>query len=198
MTKNDLIKFESRVATLFNKGKLKELIHLSGGNETQLIQIFKKVKKEDWIISTHRNHYHYLLKGGSEKKLLKMIQNGRSMHICDKKLNFLATSIVGGGCSIAVGIAWALKEKQSTNRVWCFIGDAGEGEGSFYEAVRYVDGWKLPCIFVIEDNNLSVDTPKSERYGCSVMKWPDCVIRYNYVRKYPHVNTGKWSAHICK
>jgi len=185
-----LISFEDRVAGLFNNGKLKELVHLSGGNEKQLINIFKRVKKGDWIISTHRNHYHYLLTGGNEQKLLKMLKEGRSLHICDRKLNFFSTSIVGGGCSIAVGIAWALKEKKIKNRVWCFVGDAGEGEGSFYEAVRYVDGWKLPCIFVIEDNDLSVDTPKSERYGFSVMNWPNCVIRYNYKRRYPHVNTG--------
>ena len=94
--------------------------------------------------------------------------------------------------AIAAGVALALKKKGSKNKVWCFIGDGAEDEGHFYEAARYVDGWDLPCTFIIEDNNRSVDTPKKERYGKNEPIWPKSVRRYSYTSLYPHVGTDKW------
>ena len=114
------------------------------------------------------------------------------MHVFDKKLNFFTSAIVAGTPAIATGLALALKKKGSENKVWCFIGDGAEESGHFYEAARYVDGWDLPCIFVIEDNNRSVETPKSERYNKSEISWPSCVRRYCYTPTYPHVATNKW------
>jgi TPP-dependent pyruvate/acetoin dehydrogenase alpha subunit len=114
------------------------------------------------------------------------------MHLFDKNINFMTSSIVAGMPSIATGIAKALYERKKTNKVWCFVGDGAEEEGHFYEAVRYVDSWNLPCKFIIEDNDRSVATPKSERYGKSKINWPNCVERYNYVATYPHVGTGKF------
>jgi len=121
-----------------------------------------------------------------------MILEGRSMHIIDKSLNFISTAIVSGGATIATGIALALKRKKSNKHVWCFVGDAAEDEGHFYEAVRYVDGYDLPCTFIIEDNNRSVETPKIERYGSSEIQWPSCVRRYNYEPTTPHAGTGEF------
>jgi pyruvate dehydrogenase E1 component alpha subunit len=191
MTKEELIAFEDSIVKLFHEGKLPYPIHFSGGNEDQLIEIFKKIRPEDWCFSTWRSHYHALLKGISPDRLRDMILAGRSMHIMDLQCRFAASSIVAGCCSIAAGAAMAIKRAGEKRRVWCFVGDAAEETGAFYEAVRIVDGRDLPCTFVIEDNNLSVDTPKKERYGNNVMHWPPCVARYTYVRKYPHVQTGK-------
>ncbi len=191
ITKEELIAFEERIKTLWNQAKIPFYIHLSGGNENHLIDLFREIKPEDYKISFHRSHYHYLLSGGSPEKLEKMILEGKSMHIIDKKLNFISTAIVSGGSGIATGIALALKRKKSDRHVWCFVGDAAEDEGHFYESVRYVDGRKLPCTFIIEDNNRSVETPKIERYGNSEIQWPPCVRRYNYVATHPHAGTGK-------
>jgi|TARA_Y100000310_G_scaffold316251_1_gene367727 pyruvate dehydrogenase E1 component alpha subunit len=196
-TKKRLIDFEEKIKERWNNAEIPYYIHLSGGNEEQLIELFKEINPQDYKISTHRSHYHYLLSGGSEEKLEKMILDGRSMHIMDKDLNFISTAIVSGGPAMATGIALGLK-KQGENRgpgnrkVWCFLGDAAEDEGHFYEAVRYVDGHNLPCTFVIEDNNRSVETPKIERYGTSEIQWPSCVRRYNYVPTTPHAGTGKF------
>ena len=187
MNKQELIAFEEKIADLFEAGKIHSPIHLSGGNEDQLIEIFKEINKGDYIFSTHRSHYHYLLAGGSPEKLEKMILEGNSMTIFDKEINFLTSAIVAGCPTIAAGTAYALKRKGSKNKIWCFVGDGAEDEGHFYEAVRYVDGHDLPCTFVIEDNNRSVETPKSERYGKSEMIWPKCVRRYDYIATYPHV-----------
>ena len=188
----ELMSFEADIAKLWDEAKLPFPIHLSGGNERQLFEIFREIKRDDYVLSTHRGHYHYLLAGGSPEKLEKFILRGDSMHVIDRGVNFMTSSIVAGMPAIAVGIAKALQEKKKTNRVWCFIGDGAEDEGHFYEAVRYVDGWSLPCTFVIEDNDRSVETPKSERYNKSEMNWPSCVRRYKYTPTYPHVGTGKW------
>ncbi|MGV8151741.1 MAG: thiamine pyrophosphate-dependent enzyme [Candidatus Nanoarchaeia archaeon] len=192
ITKQELIEFEKRIAEKWNQAQIPYYIHLSGGNEEQLMDIFKGISPQDYKISTHRSHYHYLLSGGSQEKLEKMILEGRSMHIIDKDLNFISTAIVSGGPAIAAGIAYGLKLKKSKNKVWCFVGDAAEDEGHFYEAVRYVDGNELPCNFIIEDNDRSVETPKTERYGKSEFEWPSCVRRYKYTCTWPHAGTGKF------
>lgn len=190
MSRKKLIAFENKVARLFNSGKLKTIIHLSGGNEDDLIRIFSRVKKCDWKFSTWRSHYHYLLSGGSENKLLEMVKAGRSMHIYDKELNFFTSAIVGGILPIAVGVAASIKRRNGNEHVWCFCGDGAEDQGVFTESVRYVDGHNLPCTFIIEDNGLSVETQYKERWGNNIMKWPACVERYDYDRKWPHCQTG--------
>ena len=81
--------------------------------------------------------------------------NGRSMFIYDKEKKFFSSAIVGGIPGIAVGLAMALKRKGSNNKVWCFVGDGAEDTGHFAESVRYVDGWDLPCEFVVEDNDIN-------------------------------------------
>ena len=190
-TKEQLIAFEKRVIDLFEEGKLPFLIHFSGGNEDQLIELFKEINEGDYILSTHRSHYHYLLAGGNENDLEQKILNGESMHIFDKKLNFMTTSILAGGAAIAAGIALSLKMEQSPNKVYCFIGDGAEDEGHFYEAVQYVYGWDLPCKFIIEDNDRSVWSTKKERRGkLLVTQWPPCVYRYTYKIDKPHAGTG--------
>lgn len=191
MSKQDLIDFEKRIADRFDNGEMPYLVHLSGGNEDQLIYIFRDIKEGDYIFSTHRSHYHYLLCGGSPDDLENKILNGKSMFVFDRKLNFFSSSIVAATPSIAAGVAWALKRKGSQKKVWCFIGDGAEEEGHFYEAVSYVQGWNLPCTFIIEDNDRSVSSSKKERRGeAPDFSWPSCVRRYSYVPTYPHGGTG--------
>lgn len=190
MTKEDLIKVENRIIELYENGEITHMLHVCGGNEDQLISIFENIKKGDYIFSTHRTHYHYLLAGGDPDKLINKIIDGKSMYIFDKKLNFLSSSIVASTPCIAAGIALGLKMSESDKHVWCFIGDGAEDQGHFYEAVRYVEGFDLPCTFIIEDNNRSVETPKECRYGNSEMKWNEkYVIRYKYTPIYPHTGT---------
>jgi pyruvate dehydrogenase E1 component alpha subunit len=188
----ELVQFEDSIVELWEAAKIPFPVHFSGGNEKHLIEIFKSVNSEDYVLSTHRGHYHYLLAGGKPEKLMEMIMRGDSMHLFDKSINFMTSSIVAGMPAIAAGIAKAIKDKGKANKVWCFIGDGAEEEGHFYEAVRYVDGRGMPCNFVIEDNDRSVETPKSERYGNSEISWPKCVKKYKYFPTYPHVGTGKF------
>jgi len=199
-TKERLIDFENDVIAVFEQGKAKCPIHLCGGNEDRLIAIFKHIDKKDYVFSTHRSHYHYLLKGGNEMSLIDEIKGlpsgickgkGRSMNVYAPNINFYTSAIVGGNTAIAVGVAIALKKKRSKQQVWCFIGDGAEDGGHFVEAARF--GWarKLPLTFIIEDNNRSTDSSKKDRWhNHPPINFPN-VIRYHYKRKYPHVGIGK-------
>lgn len=187
-TKEELIAFEDRIGDLYLDNKLPFLFHLSGGNEDELIKIFKDIKEGDYVISNHRSHYHALLHGIPPEVVEQRILDGRSMFIYDRERNFFCSAIIGGTPAIAAGIAWALKRKGSDKKVWCFIGDGTEDSGHTYEAVRYVDGFDLPCKFVIENNNRSVESTNEERWGKTAdYKWNSpSVIKYHYDITYPH------------
>jgi len=185
---DELIAFEDRIGALYLDNKLPFLFHLSGGNEKELISIFQNIKEGDYVISNHRSHYHALLHGIPPEVVEDRILNGRSMFIYDRERNFFCSAIIGGTPAIAAGIAWALKRKGSKQKVWCFVGDGTEDNGHLYEAIRYVDGWELPCTFVIENNNRSVEASNSERWGKSGdYEWNSpCVLKYKYEITYPH------------
>ncbi len=187
-TKKELIEFETHIGELYLDNKLPFLFHLSGGNEEHLIEIFKDIKEDDYVISNHRNHYHALLHGIPPEELEEKIKDGRSMFIYDRKKNFFLSAIIGGTPAIAAGIAWALKKKKSKQKVWCFVGDGTEDNGHLSEAVRYVDGFDLPCKFIIESNDRSCEATNSDRWGkTSNLKWESkSVIKYNYTCSYPH------------
>jgi len=187
MTRKKLINFEANIAGYFQAGKIHAPVHLAGGNETMLIKIFKKIKKDDYVFSTWRSSYHYLLHTGNSLKLMEDILAGRSMHIFDRQHNFFSSAIVAGCVSIAVGVAWALKQKKSKQRVHIFLGDGAFDSGFTSEAVRYAGGYDLPIVFYCEDNNRSVTTTKKQRWGkCKLAK----VVYYRYKAKYPHCGTG--------
>lgn len=191
---SDLVKFVDNVAELHDAGLLPFAIHLPGGNEEQLISIFKDIKESDYVLSTHRNWYHALLHGIPEDELLERIKSARSMFVFDRQRNFLVSAIIGGTPAIAVGIGLALKRKNSSQRVWCFVGDGIEDTGHFAEAVRYVDGFQLPVTFVIEDDGMAVEASKESRWGTSKdLVWPDCVRRYKYKKSRPHIRTGNFA-----
>jgi len=183
--KEGLIAFESKMAKLYEDGEIKAPIHLAGGNEDELINLFKHIKKGDWIFSTWRNHYHWLLSGRDPDELERQIVDGHSMHVFDDK--FFTSAIVGGIPSIAVGVAWALKKKRSKHQVFCFVGCMGSRCGITMESINYATGHDLPIMFVIEDNDLSVRTCTSESWGkCKMNR----TLSYKYKRKYPHAGTG--------
>jgi pyruvate dehydrogenase E1 component alpha subunit len=190
-TKEALIQFENDIAVLWEAGELPYLMHLSGGNEDWLIDFFKRnVEDNDWVFSTHRSHYHALLAGIDPWKLKVSIQKGDSMFIFDREHRFFTSAILAGTCAIAAGVAQAIKDEGSDEEVWCFVGDGAEEEGHFAEAVTMVQGFNLPCTFIIEDNDRASETTVVERSGGFRLHWPACVVRYNYVPTYPHAGNG--------
>ena len=104
---------------------------------------------------------------------------------------FYSSSIVGGSLPIALGVAQSIKLKKQTNKVWCFIGDMTFETGIFYESYKYAKNFDLPLQFVVEDNNLSTNTPVDETWGGKRDR-PSDVIYYQYKSDYPHHGTGIW------
>ncbi len=197
MTKQELITFEDSIKELWEAGKIHCPHHFCGGNEDQLIEYFKRVNPEDWIFSTWRNAYHWLLKTGDKEFLRRKIyEENNSMHIIDLSRKFISTAIVGGHCAPAVGTAYAIKMKDGKEHVHCFIGDGGCDSGWFFEALRYADGWDLPITFIIEDNDRSVCTPVKVRWGENDNQlyggFHPRIYYYKYIPTYPHVGTDKF------
>jgi TPP-dependent pyruvate/acetoin dehydrogenase alpha subunit len=193
MQKKNLIEFEEKIVKDYEKGKIKNPVHLSGtGNEEELIDLFKEITDQDWVLSTHRNHYHALLKIKDPEFVRKAIKKS-SMHINSTKHKFMTSSIVGGNLPIAVGIALALKLKGSKDKVWCFTGDMASQMGVFHECFKYAKGHKLPIKFIIENNELGVLTPTKEAWGTKAEYGSfDNIIEIKYRRFYPHHGIGKW------
>lgn len=193
-TPQELRDFVQEIAELHDLGQLPFAIHLPGGNEEKLIEIFEKIKPGDYVFSTHRNWYHALLHGLPKEEVKKKIMNARSMFMFDRSRNFFVSAIIGGTPAIAAGVALALKRKNSDSKVWCFVGDGIEDTGHFAEAVRYVNGFNLPCTFVIEDDGMAVEASKIERWGSDLdLIWPECVYRYHYSKTRPHIRTGNFA-----
>lgn len=195
LTKADLIAFETVVKAKFEAGEVHGPVHLSNGNEAQLIEIFRDVNPGDWVFSTWRSHYHALLKGIPMEWLLAEIIKGHSMHINSVEHRFMASSIVGGCLPIAVGVAAAVKRQGGYERVWCFVGDMAASCGMFHDCAQYAVGFDLPITFVIEDNGKSTNTPTAETWGSKdpvfYGRLATHVLRYKYESAFPHIGAGK-------
>ena len=187
----ELIQFENDIVQKWEDGKIRGPIHLSNGNEEQLIEVFKRISKNDWVFSTWRSHYHALLKGISPQWITDEILDGKSITLCKINEKFYSSAIVGGTLSIALGVAMGIKEKGSDEKVWCFIGDMSFESGIFYEVHKYARNFNLPIYFIVEDNDISTYTPTEATWN-KKREMPDDVIYYKYKSKFPHYGSGKW------
>ena len=192
-TLEQLVAFELEIADLFNAGKIRAPVHLSGGNEKQLIEIFKDIRPQDWVCSTWRNHYHGLLKGVPPDIMRGHILEGYSIALNYPDYRFYSSAIVGGMLPIAVGIAWAIKRADVDERVWMFVGDMASRSGIFHECYTYAQGHNLPVDFVVEENGLSVCTNTDEVWGGHWdWDWDSSRYhRYQYRLPFPHSGAGK-------
>ena len=190
-TEKHLKDFEVDIRDNWEAGNLRGPVHLSGGNEKELIEIFQYVHPDDWVFSTWRSHYHALLHGVFHKKLKQDILDGSSITLCSSDNNFVTSAIVGGILPIAAGVAQSLKNKNSDRKVWCFVGDMAFETGDFHLTYKYCKNFDLPIQFVVEDNEISTNTPTIETWK-KKSTIPDDVIYYKYERIYPHYGTGKW------
>ena len=195
MDKQKLIRFEEEIAELFNDGKIRSPVHLYHGNEDKIIEIFKNIKKDDWVFCSWRSHYQCLLKGVPKSDIKNEIVAGRSISLCFPSHNIYSSAIVGGSLPIAVGTAMSLKRKQSKNKVFCFMGEMTSETGIAHECIKYSRNFKLPIHFIIEDNAKSVCTDTRETWNQKKLSYEDInddyVTYYKYTSKYPHAGAGK-------
>ena len=203
VTKEELIKFETEIGDSFNKGKIKAPVHLYSGNEDLIMEVFNDIDiKNDWVCCTWRNHYQGLLKGIPKDVLKENIMKGKSMVMNIPEHKFICSSIVGGIPSIAGGIAFAIKQQNKPNRVWCWVGDMSSETGAFHEAYKYSLNHDLPITFIIEDNRKSVCTPTPKIWGREtpyylespytggVLKQKNLYYYQYQNNKYPHAGAG--------
>jgi TPP-dependent pyruvate/acetoin dehydrogenase alpha subunit len=195
MKKIDLINFEDSIAKLFNEAKIKAPIHLYSGNEKFLINFFKKVKKNDWVLCSWRSHYQCLLKGVPPKKIKNEIIDGKSISLCFLEYKVYSSAIVGGTLPIAVGLAMSLKRKKSKNKIYCFIGDMTSETGIAHECIKYSRNKNLPIHFIVEDNRKSVCTDTRKAWSKKKLIYENVsdkfVTYYKYKLKYPHAGAGQ-------
>lgn len=166
---NEIRKFEEKAWKLFEQNKLRGSVHLYIGEEAVAATAMSLLRDEDYITSTHRGHGHGIAKSGDLKRAMAELMGketgfckgrGGSMHIADlKKGNLGANAIVGGGIPIAVGGALAAKLKGTDQVSVTFFGDGASNQGTFHESLNLASVWKLPAIFICENNGFAISVP---------------------------------------
>lgn len=168
-TMNRIRYFELKAQSLFEQNKLRGSVHLYAGEEAIAATICSLLRDEDYITSTHRGHGHCIAKGARLDKAMAELMGkvtgyckGRSgsMHIADfTKGNLGANAIVGGGIPIATGAALAAKLRGSDQVAVSFFGDGASNQGTFHESLNLAAVWKLPVIYVCENNDYAISVP---------------------------------------
>lgn len=165
--------FEEEAGKLMESGKIPGALHLYVGEEAVAAGVMVHLRDTDQITSTHRGHGHLVAKGGDLKKMYAELfgratgyckGKGGSMHISDLDLGMLgANGIVGAGPPIAIGAAFSNKYRGTDDVTCCFFGDGASNEGTFHEAANMAALYKLPVIFVCENNGFGEFT-RQERH----------------------------------
>lgn len=164
---------EERIANEYPKGEIRCPTHLSIGQEfvPSILSLF--ISKNDYCVSTHRGHAHYIAKGGSLYKFIAEIYGketgcskgkGGSMHLIDKEAGFMGTSaIVGNSIPTGVGLALHIKLRKLKSLAIVYLGEGATEEGVFYESINFAALKNLPVLFICENNLYSVYSPLSVR-----------------------------------
>ncbi|WGV59463.1 thiamine pyrophosphate-dependent dehydrogenase E1 component subunit alpha [Brevibacillus brevis] len=183
----EIRKFEDKVHDLFGQGKIPGFVHLYAGEEAIAVGLCAHLDDSDTITSTHRGHGHCIAKGCDLNGMMAEIYGratglckgkGGSMHIADLDKGMLgANGIVGGGYPLACGAALTAKYKQTGAVSVCFFGDGANNQGTFHEGINLAAIWKLPAVFVAENNGYGEATPFSYASSCKTIA--DRAIAYN-------------------
>lgn len=174
--------FEEHVNQLYLSAKMPGLAHLYIGEEAVAVGVCEALRREDYITSTHRGHGHCLAKGASMDRMFAELLGkapgycrgrGGSMHIADPSTgNLGANGIVGGSLGIATGAAFSAKYRQTGQVVACFFGEGALGQGLLYEVMNMASLWKLPVLYVCENNQYTEYTPYREVVAGDILARP--------------------------
>ena len=163
--------FEEKVFDLYAQNLVPGTIHLYAGEEAIAVGVCAALERDDYITSTHRGHGHCIAKGADLKRTMAEILGketgyckgkGGSMHIADFSIGMLgATAVVGAGIPIAVGAGLSIKLRKTRQVVACFFGEGASNQGTFHEGINMASVWRLPVIFVCENNLYAMGTRQS-------------------------------------
>jgi 2-oxoisovalerate dehydrogenase E1 component len=160
---------ETKLLALFGAGELNGTVHTCVGQELFPIVLARYLRADDYVVSNHRGHGHYLSVTGDFEGLIAEVMGrtsgasggyGGSQHL--RKARFFSNGIQGGMTPIAVGLAQTLKEESARNLCVCFIGDGTFGEGIVYEAFNLAAKWEVPVLFAVEDNGYAQSSSKRQ------------------------------------
>ena len=166
---------ETTLLELFSAGELNGTVHTCVGQELFPVVLARYLRTEDFVLSNHRGHGHYLSLTGDFEGLIAEVMGrtngasagyGGSQHL--RKGRFYSNGIQGGMTPIAVGLGQALKEDRTRNMCVCFIGDGTLGEGILYEAFNLASRWEVPILFALEDNEYAQSSSKRQTLAGSV------------------------------
>ncbi|MGH7835065.1 MAG: thiamine pyrophosphate-dependent dehydrogenase E1 component subunit alpha [Candidatus Binatia bacterium] len=163
--------FEEKASELYARREISGLLHLSIGQEAVAVGVCSELGRDDYLFSGHRAHGHAIAKGADLNKLMAELAGratgycrgkGGSMHIVASDAGFVtATGIVGGSIPLALGAALVCKERNNGRLAVVFFGDGAGQAGPFHESLNIASLWKLPVIFVCENNGYAEFTPLS-------------------------------------
>ena len=167
--------FEENLAAIYPRGLVRCPVHLAIGHEAAAVGVCEALETRDLALGYHRSHHHYLAKGGDPRLLLLELLGdpegcsggrGGSTHLKSEESGFLgSTAIIAGTLPVASGVAHAEKLAATGRVTVAFCGDAAIEEGVFLETLNLARLWELPLLVVVEDNDLSCYTPRSQRQG---------------------------------
>ncbi len=171
---------ETTLSRLFADGEIPGFIHLSVGQEAVAAGVVGALGEQDTLATTHRGHGHVLARGVALDRFFKEIMGreggicrgrGGSMHVADLALGVLgANGIVGGGLSLALGSAMAHQTRHTGGIAIAFFGDGAMAEGALHECLNMASLWKLPLLFVCENNGWSEFSPTSRQFAATLEK----------------------------
>src|SRR5689334_3304443 len=164
-------RFEERASADYHAGKIYGVVHCYIGEEAVAVGVCAALQQGDQIISTHRGHGHCIAKGADLKRMMAELYGrqtgyckgkGGSMHIADFEIGMLgANGIVAGGISIVTGAGLAAQMDGKGRVAVSFFGDGASNAGPFHECLNIAAAWKLPMVYVCENNSYGVNTPTS-------------------------------------
>ena len=165
-------RFEETAIALFERGRIRGNVHPCIGQEAVSVGVCAALRRDDYMTSTHRGHGNCLAKGADPKLMAAELLGkatgyckgkGGSMHIADfEGGNLGANGIVGAGLPIAVGAGISVQNRGTDQVAVCFFGDGASNQGTFHESLNFAALWKLPVIFVCENNLYALSTPLKE------------------------------------
>ena len=160
--------FEERARELFVNGRIPGFLHTSVGQEAVAVGVAAALRPDDYVLSTHRGHGHLIAKGGSLRGLMAELYGkangvchgkGGTMHIADVSVGYLgANGVLASGCVVAPGVGLSIKQRRSGQVVVTFFGDGAANRGPFHEGVNLAALWRLPVVFVCENNGWASST----------------------------------------
>ncbi len=161
-------RFEEKAAEMYALGKIGGFLHLYIGQEAVAVGATSTTRPDDYAVSSYREHGHCLAKGSDPKKIMAELfgrsgglskGKGGSMHLFDKSVNFLGGhGIVGAHLPLAAGAGFAIKYQGGDQVVLCYFGDGAVPEGEFHESMNLAALWKLPVVFICENNRYAMGT----------------------------------------